>query len=160
MKKLEQALSNGSKVRSNSSELKESAENTTSENPRKLPRRRSPSAGPAMATPTSEAQAMEADEPTQLQSNKAEKQEQKLTPGESAILAALGRLEGRMTTLEERMTAMEVKHARLATMINALEVKQKYGTLKGEGAVNLKDAIAKRRGRLLPKQKDEAETTQ
>lgn len=67
MKKLEKALSNGSKVRPNSNELKESAENTI-ENPRQLPRRRLLSAGPAMATPNSEAQAMEADEPLQQQS--------------------------------------------------------------------------------------------
>lgn len=65
-----------------------------------------------------------------------------------------------MTTLEERMTAMEIKHDRLATRINALEVKQKYGTLKRERAQRLKDSIAKRRGRLDTNQKDEAETTQ
>lgn len=160
MKQLEQALSNSSKVRPNSNELKQSTENVRIENPRKLPRRRSPSAEPAMTTLTSEAQAMEADEPPQHQSNKAEKQEQQLTPGESAILAALGRLEGRMTTLEERMAAIEVNHGSLATRMNALEVKQKYGTPKRERTEKIKDAISKRRGRRITNQKDEAETTQ
>lgn len=128
----------------------------TDEGPRKLPRRRSPSVTSAQPVQHTETQAMEADEqpqqtPQQGSAN-AEKQPQ-LTPGESAILAALGRL-------EERMTAMETKHDRLATRMNTLEAKLKHGSLKRARTERLREAIAKRRGQADIDHKDEPEQTQ
>lgn len=129
---------------------------TTKEGPRKLPRRRSPSVTPAQPVQHTETQAMEADEqpqqtPQQGSAN-AEKQPQ-LTPGESAILEALGRL-------EERMTAMETKHDRLATRMNTLEATRKLGSLKRARTERLREAIAKRRGQADTDHKDEPEQTQ
>lgn len=125
---------------------------TTEEGPRKLP----PAVTPAQPVQHTETQAMEADEqpqqtPQQGSAN-AEKQPQ-LTPGESAILAALGRL-------EERMSAMETKHDRLATRMNTLEAKRKQGSLKRARTERLREAIAKRRGQADTDRKDEPEQTQ
>lgn len=111
---------------------------------------------PAQPVQQTETQAMEADDQLQQtaqeDSENAEKQTQ-LTPGESAILSALRRL-------EERMTAMETKHERLTTRMNALEVKLKYGSLKRARTERLRDAIAKRRSQANTTHKDETEPTQ
>lgn len=150
MRKLEKATNNNTAQHTPIHE--ETLANPVGEGPRKLPRRRSPPAVPAGATQNSEVQAMEDEELPPQQEQKKEEQVQ-LTPGESVILAALSRL-------EERVATIEAKHDRLAARLNALEIKQKYGTLKKERAERLKETIAKRRGRLDTNQKDEAETTQ
>lgn len=82
---------------------------------------------------------------------KAEEQTQ-LPQGDAltAILAALGRIEDRLNTLE-------VKHERLATRVAAIKVRTRFASLKKERAERIKDAIAKRRGRLDITNKDGTE---
>lgn len=150
IRKLEKATNNNTAQHTPMHE--ETLANPVGEGPRRLPRRRSPPAVPAGATQNSEAQAMEDEELPSQQEQKKEEQVQ-LTPCESVILAALGRL-------EERVATIDAKHDRLAARINALEAKQKHGTLKKERTERLKEAIANRWGRLDTNQKDEAETTQ
>lgn len=128
----------------------------TREGPRKMPRRRSPSLTPSKPVQNTEMQEMEAEEAPQHGNQqpikKADEQTQ-MTPGETAILAALSRLDNRITTLE-------AKHDRLAARVSAIEVKHRYGALKKERAERLKETIAKRRGRIDANPKDEAEPLQ
>lgn len=134
------------------------------EGPRKMPRRRSPLPAVPKSTPppqnvgTQKQEEMEAEEVPQgsiKQTNTTPRAEEKtqMSPGETAILAALGRLGDRMTTLE-------AKHDRLAARVNAMEVRNRYASLKKERAERLKETIAKRRGRLGDNTKDGAEPQQ
>lgn len=131
---------------------------TTREERHKMPRKRLPSLAPLKTTQNAETQEMEAEEALQDISQqqtihkKADEQTQ-ITPGEAAILAALGRLEDRITTLE-------VKHGRLAARASAMEVRNRYGSLKKERAIKLKETIAKRRGRIHVSPKDDIESQQ
>lgn len=86
-----------------------------------------------------------------VETPKAEEQTQ-LSQGDAltAILAALGRIEDRLNTLE-------VKHERLATRVAATEVRTRFASLKKERTERIKDAIAKRRGRLDISNKDGTE---
>ncbi|KAH9373896.1 hypothetical protein HPB48_012035 [Haemaphysalis longicornis] len=99
---------------------------TTREGPRKMPRKRSPSSAPPKTTQNAETQEMEAEESPQdinqqQTINKKAGEQTRITPGEAAILAALGRL-------EERITSLEVKHDRLAARVSAMEVRNRKGT--------------------------------
>lgn len=58
------------------------------------------------------------------------------------------------------MTTLEAKHDRLADRVNAMEVRNRYASLKKERAERLKETIAKRRGRLGDNRKDDAEPQQ
>lgn len=131
---------------------------TTCEGPRKMPRKMSPSSALPKTTQNAETQEMEAEEAPQNINhqqtiNKKADEQAQITPGEAAILAALGRLEDRITTLE-------VKHDRLAARVSAMEVRNRYGSLKKERAERLKETIAKRRGRIDVRQKDGIESRQ
>lgn len=70
----------------------------------------------------------------------AEEQKQ-LTHGETVILTALRRIEDRLGTLE-------VKYEKDASRIAALEIRMRSMSLKKERMGRIKEAIAKRRGRL------------
>lgn len=134
------------------------------EGPRKLPRRRSPPPAVLKSTPPTqnvgpqkqeEMEAEEVSQGTNKQTNTTPRAEEQIqmSPGETAILAALRRLEDRMTTLE-------AKHDRLATRVNSMEVRNRYASLKKDRAERLKETIAKRRGRLGDNAKDDAEPQQ
>lgn len=133
------------------------------EGPRKVPRRGSPHAiSPKRAMPVASSakqksteEAMDAEEApvskAAVETPKAEEQTQ-LSQGDAltSILAALGRIEDRLNTLE-------VKHERLATRVAAIKVRTRFASLKKERADRIKDAIAKRRGRLDISNKDGTE---
>lgn len=113
------------------------------EGPRKMPRRRSPPPTVSNTPCQQKQEAMEADEASASEGNTQPPAEgkQQLTHGETVILTALGRIEDRLNTLE-------AKHGRLASRVTTLEIRIKSASQKRDRIGRLKEAIAKRRGRL------------
>lgn len=100
---------------------------------------------------------MEAEEASASEGNTQPPAEEKkqLTHGETVILTALGRIEDRLNTLE-------AKHEKLASRVTTLEIRiksasQKSASQKWNRMGRLKEAIAKRRGRLETLTKDDTE---
>ncbi|KAL1482333.1 hypothetical protein MTO96_033873 [Rhipicephalus appendiculatus] len=84
----------------------------------------------------------------------------------AAILAAITQINGRLGNMDARLEAVEsqlhtlpVKRERLATKVASTSVRNRFAFLKKkkERAERIKDAIAKRRGRLETSGKDDAE---
>lgn len=154
MSRLEKVTNNSQQKHTKGHE--ETPVTATCKGPRKMPRRRSPSLTPPKPVQNTEMQEMEAEEAPQRgnqQPIKQAEEQTQMTPGETAILAVLSRLEGRITTLE-------AKHDRLAARVSVIEVKHRYGALKKERTERLKETIAKRRGRIHANPKNEADSLQ
>ncbi|KAH7956054.1 hypothetical protein HPB52_005790 [Rhipicephalus sanguineus] len=85
----------------------------------------------------------------------------------AAILAAITQINGRLGNMDARLGAVEsqlhtlpVKRERLATKVASTSVRNRFASLKKkkERVERIKEAIAKRRGRLETSGKDDAET--
>lgn len=138
MNKLEQLV-----ARTGQGALKDQAEITAAEGPRKMPRRRSPPPTPSTTQAQQKQEAMEAEDATvkELVTQPPAEEQKQLTHGETVILTALRRIEDRLSTLE-------VKYEKHASRIAALETRMRSMSLKKERMGRIKEAIAKRRGRL------------
>lgn len=154
MNKIEQLVAKSGQATTNGQE----GTAAVAEGPRKIPRRRSPppTNDKTPEQPDQKQEAMEAEEaPANKQIAQPPKaaEQMQLTQGESAILTALGRIEDRLNTLE-------AKHERQVSRVAAIEVRMKSASLKRDRTERIKEAIAKRRGRLDMINKDEAENKQ
>lgn len=74
----------------------------------------------------------------------------------SAILAAIDKINERLGRMDDRLETLEAKHGRQVTRV-ATRVRTQFASLKRERAARIKDAIAKRRGRLDITTKDDKE---
>lgn len=154
MNKIEQLVAKSGQATTNGQE----GTAAVAEGPRKIPRRKSPppTNDKTPEQPDQTQEAMEAEEaPANKQIAQPPKaaEQMQLTQGESAILTALGRIEDRLNTLE-------AKHERQVSRVAAIEVRMKSASLKRDRSERIKEAIAKRRGRLDMINKDEAENKQ
>lgn len=139
MNKLEQLVTRGP----GQGALKDQAEIPAAEGPRKMPCRRSPPPTSSTTQAQHRQEAMEAEDATvkELVTQPPAEEQKQLTHGETVILTALRRIEDRLGTLE-------VKYEKHASRIAALEIRMRSMSLKKERMGRIKEAIAKRRGRL------------
>ncbi|KAH9379852.1 hypothetical protein HPB48_015421 [Haemaphysalis longicornis] len=139
MNKIEQLVTRGP----GQGALKDQAQIPAAEGPRKMPCGRSPPPTSSTTQAQHRQEAMEAEDTTvkELATQPPAEEQKQLTHGETVILTALSRIEDRLGTLE-------VKYEKHASRIAALEIRMRSMSLKKERMGRIKEAIAKRRGRL------------